>query len=59
MNRHGYDARLSQSPVRVARRVLPGPGQDASEVLGTGSDGQPWRAIQYAAIDTLIRTEEG
>jgi hypothetical protein len=38
----------------LPRRVNPLP-----QWLGQGHDATPWRAVQYAAIDTLIRTEEG
>jgi hypothetical protein len=52
-----FDARLTQSPFgwrasfcRLEVRPLP-------KWEGLGVDRTPWRAVQSAALDTLIRTE--
>jgi hypothetical protein len=59
MKRQGYDVRLSQSVFGWRAEFCRSQVNPAPDWIGRASAAEPWRAVQYAALDTLIRTEEG
>jgi hypothetical protein len=53
----GFDVRLTRSPLVWWAEFCRDDVNPVPHWLGQGHDATPWRAVQYAAVDALIRTE--
>jgi hypothetical protein len=54
----GYDVRLTRSPFVWWAEFCRDDVNPVPRWLGQGHVATLWRAVQYAALDTLIRTDE-
>jgi hypothetical protein len=58
MKRQGFDIRLSDSVFGWRAEFCRSQVNPMPRWLGRGAAASPWRAVQYAAVDTLIRIEQ-